>query len=336
MHKWLGLPIPAKRTIVDTKEKNKDYDKNKRRRTIVPSWKEEFKWLISDETATNSGKLYCQQCRGIYGPLAIRKTASDKIKRYANGPFVVGSTNLKHDALTTHEKSEGHKYAVEITASRNKPQGESSAEKILHSLNKATVSKLEKLFRNAHAVAKKSRPITDYVWLCELDEQKGVHLGSTYKNHKSCKEFMVSIAEVERYKIEEKLAEVKFCTIMSDGSTDVSVSENEIVYIHFAHRGVPYCYFLGLIECESANSEGIYNAIKEALHFKNISVDSVLKKTIAFAGDGASVNTGHLNGVIAHFRRNVSPSIIMVQCMSHRVELAYKAALKVRVLNKKI
>lgn len=38
---------------------------------------------------------------------------------------------------------------------------------------------------------------------------------------------MVSIAEVERYKIEEKLAEVKFCTIMSDGSTDVSVSENE-------------------------------------------------------------------------------------------------------------
>lgn len=102
MHKWLGLPIPAKRTIVDTKEKNKDYDKNKRRRTIVPSWKEEFKWLISDETATNSGKLYCQQCRGVYGPLAIRKTASDRIKRYANGPFVVGSTNLKHDALTTH------------------------------------------------------------------------------------------------------------------------------------------------------------------------------------------------------------------------------------------
>lgn len=53
---------------------------------------------------------------------------------------MVGSTNFKHDALTTHEKSEGHKYAVEFTASWNKPLGESSAEKILHSLNKATVS----------------------------------------------------------------------------------------------------------------------------------------------------------------------------------------------------
>lgn len=62
---------------------------------------------------------------------------------------MVGSTNLKHDALTTHEKSEGHihVYAVEITASRNKPLGESSAEKILHSSSNATVSKLEKRFR---------------------------------------------------------------------------------------------------------------------------------------------------------------------------------------------
>lgn len=107
----------------------KDYDKSKRRRKIVPSSKEEFKWLISDETVANSGKLYCQQCRGVYGPLVIRKTASDRIKRYANWPFVVGSTNLMHDALKTHKKSKGHKYAVEFTASRNKPQGESSAEK---------------------------------------------------------------------------------------------------------------------------------------------------------------------------------------------------------------
>lgn len=140
MHKWLGFPITAKR---------QQGKKNNRRRAIVPSWKEKFKWLISDETVTNSGKLYCHQCRGVhvYGPLVIRETASDRVKRYANGSFVVGSTNLKNDALTTHKKSEGHKYAVEFTASRNKPLGESSAEKTQCStLNKATVSKLEKLF----------------------------------------------------------------------------------------------------------------------------------------------------------------------------------------------
>lgn len=115
------------------------------------------------------------------------------------------------------------------------------------------------------------------------------------------------------------------------GRQTFQFSENEIVYIDFAHSGVPYCYFLGLAECESANSEGIYNAFKKVLHFKNISVENILKETVA--GDGASANTGYLNDVIAHFRRNVSQSIIMVQCMSRRFELAYRAALKVRELN---
>lgn len=59
MYKWLGLLIFVKWIIVDIKEKNKDYDKNKRWWMIVLSWKEEFKWLISDEMVMNSGKLYC-------------------------------------------------------------------------------------------------------------------------------------------------------------------------------------------------------------------------------------------------------------------------------------
>lgn len=107
-----------------------------------------MKWLTSDETVTIVRKLYCQQYQlgggggGEYGPLAIRKTASHRIKRYTSVPFVVDSTNLRHGALTTHKNSESRKYAVEFTASRNKPLGESSAEKIFHSLNKATVSKL--------------------------------------------------------------------------------------------------------------------------------------------------------------------------------------------------
>lgn len=46
---------------------------------------------------------------------------------------------------------------------------------------------------------------------------------------------MVAISEIERNKNEDKLAEAKFCTIMSDRSTDISVIENEIVYIHFAY-----------------------------------------------------------------------------------------------------
>ncbi|XP_062580077.1 zinc finger protein 862-like [Saccostrea cucullata] len=172
--------------------------------------------------------------------------------------------------------------------------------------------------------------------MASLDEKKGIDVGQTYRNVNSCKEFLVSIAAVERKKIEHNLRDAKFCTIMSDGSTDVSVIENEIVYVHFALKGKIHCYFLGLIECEHANAEGIFDAIFKAVDFEDIPKSEMYNKIIAFAGDGASVNTGEINGVISHFRRNINSNILMIKCVSHRIELAFKDAMKSSTLYNKI
>ena len=59
-------------------------------------------------------------------------------------------------------------------------------------------------------------------------------IGNTYLNASYCKQFLVAITEVTREKIEEDLKRAKFISIMADGSTDVSSSENEVVYIHFS------------------------------------------------------------------------------------------------------
>ena len=40
------------------------------------------------------------------------------------------------------------------------------------------------LFRNFHALITKRRPFTDFIWMCELDEIKGVDIGETYRNEK--------------------------------------------------------------------------------------------------------------------------------------------------------
>lgn len=37
--------------------------------------------------------------------------------------------------------------------------------KTLQSLNESVFDKLEKLFRNSHALAKASRPLTDFTWM---------------------------------------------------------------------------------------------------------------------------------------------------------------------------
>ncbi|XP_046565011.1 zinc finger protein 862-like [Haliotis rubra] len=205
----------------------------------------------------------------------------------------------------------------------------SPAEKSLQTLNSAVFERLEKLFRVAYiALLKIQGPFLDYEWMCCLEGKLGVDLGPTYSNRTSCKEFMVSIAEVERQKIEDELAQTNYCTIMSDGSTDVSGVENEGVYVHFARQGAYHCYFLGMVETECASASGIYSAIMESLHFNKHLTEEIQENIVGFAGDGASVNTGKLNGVIALFQGRINPSILMIQCMAHRVELGLKDAMK--------
>ena len=36
------------------------------------------------------------------------------------------------------------------------------------------------MFRTCHALMMKNKPISDFVWHCELDTMKGLDLGSTY------------------------------------------------------------------------------------------------------------------------------------------------------------
>ena len=94
---------------------------------------------------------------------------------------------------------------------------------------------------------KKPRPFTDFVWQAKLDKKKVLILGDTYISDKYCKKFIEAIADVERQKIKDLLMSANYVTILSDGSTDTAVIEEEIVYIRFAVKGEIHVYFIGLI-----------------------------------------------------------------------------------------
>lgn len=124
---------------------------------------------------------------------------------------------------------------------------------------------------------------SDFVWMCQLDEVKGVNAGSTYRNDKSCSAFIRSISAVERLSTADKLNEADFLTAISDGSTDVSTIENEIVYIRACIKWEPIS-FVELVAVSKANANGIYRAIIKGV----TGLDHGLKdKMIAFASDGA-------------------------------------------------
>ena len=101
------------------------------------------------------------------------------------------------------------------------------------------------------ALAKHARPYTDYVWLCDVDERKGLGVGAAYCNDKQARLFTHPIAEVAREKIRDDVVTAKFLSLISDGSTNSAALEAETVYVRYAHRGAILMNFAGYVNVES-------------------------------------------------------------------------------------
>ncbi len=67
--------------------------------------------------------------------------------------------------------------------------------------------------------------------LCDLQQKNGLDLGSQYRNGKKCKDFISSIAEADRRRVQEEVKSARFFCILGDASTDTSITEQENVYI---------------------------------------------------------------------------------------------------------
>lgn len=104
-------------------------------------------------------------------------------------------------AVVDHERSNVHTKSADVINARDQTPSEtmnSEAGKALKKLKSSEIHRLTYLFRNAHAVAKQNRPLSDYKWLCDIDRAKGLDLGQTYLTEHAVRSFVQSIAKVER------------------------------------------------------------------------------------------------------------------------------------------
>ena len=326
-------PKKPKIPETDRLQKQREYEKNIRKREFQASWVKSYPWILYDQ---GNNAMFCTTCRAIFGHLSQSKVKQsivvpDKFSKYIGGPFVTGGCkNFKLSVVKVHHESEGHQTAKFELEKKRQPPGSSKAEQCIQMLNKSSFDKLENLFRTAHGIAKNCRPYTDFQWICEVDEKKGVVIGNTYRSDKSCREFIRAIAATERKKIEGLFEKAKFVTLLSDGSTDISVKENEIIFARFAIEGTIHVFFLAIVAVERANADHIYQALRKGISiaFPDFNLQNSLSKVVGFGADGASVNTGEKGGVIAIMRKNLNSDIVMIRCLVHRLELAYKAAMK--------
>ena len=100
-------------------------------------------------------------------------------------------------------------------------------------LNQEQESILTSLTNTAFYVAKKKVAFDAFSSLCELQEKNGLNLGTQYRSDKSCKEFVMAIADQEKENTIQSIKASRFVAVMGDGSTDVSITEQEGVYLRY-------------------------------------------------------------------------------------------------------
>ncbi|XP_061472250.1 zinc finger protein 862-like [Rhineura floridana] len=263
--------------------------------------------------------MYCALCR---------KHNVDLGEKTHN--FCSGTDDFILEIINDHHSSEAHAWATCMEAASNNIPDTAATEQMLKSMSKTTLGRIENIFRTCHAIAKTGRPFTDLDWMCKLDDMKGVDIGSIFRNDKAAKIFIHFIAEAERRALKEKLEKCKFFSLISDGITDNTIREAALVYVRFAYQGKIHCQIVGVQSVEKCDASAVKNAILKILQADlqlNLPSQDWARKLVGFGSDGRDIMVGQTNGV-AKLLKEIQPCIQSVHCLVHRLEIAYKAALK--------
>ena len=243
-----------------------------------------------------------------------------------------GCDSMRVESAKSHATSHNHQLAEQVVARLHAPT-KAPIVKTVRKMNIADEERITRLFRNAHALAKNNRPYSDFKWMNDLDRAKGLDVQDRYDNSKYGKLFTSYIAKTEMDALIEECTTAKFVCLLSDGSTDLGTAEQEMVFVRYVTEGDIKVKFLGVRSVEKANATGICDAIKISVS-KYFEWPEFAQKLVAFGCDGAAVMVGRKNGVSTLLQQD-QPSLVVVHCFAHKLELALKDAVKKNKLYEK-
>ena len=138
-------------------------------------------------------------------------------------------------------------------------------------------------FDTAYFVAVEQIVYQTYPKICELQIKHGVNLGSSYLNENAAKEFVQYIAESKCQSILLSVQKAAFFSVLMDGSTNSSNTENEMLFImwcevdsddHMIHSRMTY---LSMHTPLYTNAEGLFESLQQVLHL--LGITSVTQET---------------------------------------------------------
>ncbi|XP_033756125.1 uncharacterized protein LOC117338870 [Pecten maximus] len=236
-----------------------------------------------------SGIMYCDICRK-------NRNLADQ-----SSSMFIGTSSFRRDTLVSHWKSSSHQRCEE----RKKPQESSSSSSLAASgpivdmarkMGEDVEKQIEKLINTAYFVCKEEMPFQSYPSLINLQLKNKADMGNFYRTDNAYRRFVSPIFDELYGAYTEELKTNKFFSIMIDGATDCSVTENELIYVRsLGDNGTPENHYLSMEDIQHAHADGIVECIEKA--FSRCGMDDWRDKLIGFGSDGASVNLGGRAGV---------------------------------------
>ena len=125
-------------------------------------------------------------------------------------------------------------------------------------LNPADTDSLRAKLNTTYYVLKKERPFTDYPDLLNLQIKNGISkLGASYSTPDVSVYFADYTGKVMREDLKKLISKANYFSVLSDGSTDSAVTEQETIYVLFICEGTPVVKYLSIENVKNVDARGL-------------------------------------------------------------------------------
>lgn len=261
--------------------------------TFRPAWLQKYPWLRANNVeAAAVTSMHCEACKEYPGGGSFGKD---------------GSTSLRVDTITGHEKTSSHKAALLLWEKQQQPaelrkEQLSEIASMYEQLSKTAMTALKKRLRIAYFIALNKRPLSDYKLQVDLVESLGCpdiripselsKRGIDYISHEFIEDAIQALAEW-LFAQQLKLFEASdVLGLLLDESTDAGNLKQLVLCVRGVALGEAFVRFCAILELEDGTAETITTATLAWLEENKIDPAKIL----GLATDGASVMTGRKSG----------------------------------------
>ena len=129
-------------------------------------------------------------------------------------------------------------------------------------LNPGDKESLRIKFNTTYYVLKEERPFTDYPDLFNLqNKNRFKKLSANYATPNASAYFADYIGKVMREDLKTILTKANYFSVLSDGSGDSSVTEQETIYILFMCKGTPVLKYLSIESVKKTDALGLKTSV---------------------------------------------------------------------------